>query len=213
MKKYEFTEFTELYRIRAMRDFDNVEANDLGGWIKKEENLSYNGKAWVSDNARVSGNARVYQNARISDNAVIFGNAWVSGNAHVSGNASVYGDAYVFDNAYVSGHVYISGNTCIFGNAQISGNVHISGKARIGKNAVITSTSDWFSVDNVGSRHDAVTFYKGTDGIYVCTGCFNDTLDKFIQAVKETHGDNHFAKEYLGLCSVARDKIRLLSTL
>lgn len=66
-KKYELTDEkietfgTTLYRIRALRDISafDVKAGDLGGFIKKEENLSHDG------NARVCGNARVYGDADI----------------------------------------------------------------------------------------------------------------------------------------------------
>ena len=65
VKKYELTSETKvflgktLYRIKALVQFGNVNAGDLGGWIEKEENLSQSGNAWVSGNARVSGNAEV----------------------------------------------------------------------------------------------------------------------------------------------------------
>ena len=81
MKKYEFTGEVKvkfgvtLKRIRALIDFGNVKKGELGGFIEKEENLSYAGDAWVSGNAWV------------------YGNAWVSGDAEVSGNAWVSGDA------------------------------------------------------------------------------------------------------------------------
>ena len=87
MKKYELTENTKthfdkkLFQIKALIDFADVKAGELGGWIEKEENLSHAGNAWVSGDALVYGNARVY------------GNAWVSGNARVYGDAQVYGDA------------------------------------------------------------------------------------------------------------------------
>lgn len=76
MKKYELTDETikigghTLYRIKALVDFGNVKAGDIGGRIEKEENLAQDG------NARVSGNAWVYGNARVS------GDAWVSCDAH-----------------------------------------------------------------------------------------------------------------------------------
>lgn len=63
MKKYELTEDTiqfcgkTLYRIKALRDFGDVEAGDLGGYIENENNLSQEDNAWVSGNAQVSGNA------------------------------------------------------------------------------------------------------------------------------------------------------------
>ena len=99
MKKYEFTGEVKvkfgvtLKRIRALIDFGNVKKGELGGFIEKEENLSYAGDAWVSGNAEVSGNARVYGNAWVSGDAEVSGNAWVSGDAEVSGNARVSGDA------------------------------------------------------------------------------------------------------------------------
>ena len=101
MKKYEFTGETkdfcgvELHRIRALKDFGDVAAGDLGGWIKGEENLSHDGRCWVY------GTARVYGDAQVS------GDAWVSDDARVSGNAQVSGDARVFGNAWVAGDAEI----------------------------------------------------------------------------------------------------------
>lgn len=76
----------KLFRIKALIEFGNVKAGDLGGYIEKEENLSHMGNAWVSGNAQVSGDARVSGNARVSGDAQVFGDARVSGNAQVSGN-------------------------------------------------------------------------------------------------------------------------------
>ena len=56
----------KLFRIKALIEFGNVKAGDLGGYIEKEENLSHMGNAWVSGNAQVSGDARVSGNARVS---------------------------------------------------------------------------------------------------------------------------------------------------
>lgn len=95
MKKYELTSETKvflgktLYRIKALVQFGNVNAGDLGGWIEKEENLSQYGNAWVY------GDARVYGNADVSGNAWVYGNAEVYGDAEVSGDARVYGNAEV----------------------------------------------------------------------------------------------------------------------
>ena len=69
MKKFELTTNTKmflgkkLFQIKALINFGDVEAGELGGYIEKEENLDYDGDAWVSGDARVSGNACVYGNA------------------------------------------------------------------------------------------------------------------------------------------------------
>ena len=81
-----------LCRIRALRDFGDVHAGDVGGYIECERNLSQDGDAWVYDDARVCGDA------------------WVSGNARVYGDARVYGNACVCDNARVSDNALVCGN-------------------------------------------------------------------------------------------------------
>ena len=57
--KYELTEETKqffditLHRIRAKKDFGDVKAGDLGGWIEKEDNLCIDGNAWVYGDADI----------------------------------------------------------------------------------------------------------------------------------------------------------------
>ena len=89
-KKYELTDETQewngrtLHQIRALADFGDVKAGDLGGWIEKEENLSHNDDAWVCVNAWVFGDAWVHGDAQV------FGDAWVHGDAQVYGNAEIF---------------------------------------------------------------------------------------------------------------------------
>ena len=111
MKKFELTtEFItnafgkKLFRIKALVEFGNVKAGELGGYVEKEGNVSQDNNAWVF------GNAWVYGNARVSGNAEVFGNARVSGNAKVLGNARVSGDALISGNARVSGNAEVSGD-------------------------------------------------------------------------------------------------------
>ena len=113
MKKYKITNESinfrgvKLFRIRALQDFRDVKAGDLGGYIEKEENLSQYDYCWVYGNARVYGNAMVYGNARVYGNAEVYDYTRVYGNAEVYGNARVYGNAEVYGNAdaYKDTHV------------------------------------------------------------------------------------------------------------
>jgi NDP-sugar pyrophosphorylase family protein len=160
-KKYILTNDTrvvrgkKLYRIKAIKNFDNVKKGSLGGYIEKEENLSHAGKCWiygdayvldnamVFDNAKVYDDACIYDNARIYDNAVIYGNAHIFGNVCVYNTSKVYGQAHIYDNiriydnAQVYGRATICGNTKIFDNAQVYGSAYIRGYARIFGNASI----------------------------------------------------------------------------
>ncbi len=136
MNKYELTNNTivfngeVLHQIKALVDFGSVHQGYLGGFIEKESNLSQEGNAWVSDNARVSGGARVSSNAWVSGNASVSDNARVSGYAMVSGDAEVYDNASVSDNARVSGDASIFGDASVFGDARVSDNAAVFGDAK-----------------------------------------------------------------------------------
>ena len=186
MKKFELTnEFianrfgTKLFRIRALVEFGDVEAGELGGYVEKESNLGHDDNAWVYGNARVYGDALVYDNARVYDNA------WVYGDAQVSGDALVYGNARVYDNAWV------------YGNAQVSGNARVCGDARVCGNG------DYAYAHGFGSVNRTTTFFRLKDGgVGVRCGCFYGTLAQFRDKIRETHGETKKAQEYLMLADL-----------
>ena len=143
-KKYEFTGVTKetwagpLHQIRAIRDFGNVKAGDIGGWIEKEENLSHDGDCWVYENAEVYGNAVVYGDARV------FRDAEVYGDAEVYENAEVYGNARVYENAEVYGDAVVYGDARVFGDAEVYGDARVFGDAEVCENAKVTTTVNTF---------------------------------------------------------------------
>ena len=106
MKKFELTsDFVtflgkKLFRIRALIEFGDVKAGELGGYVEKEENLAQDGDAWVYGDAQVYGDAWVYGDAQVYGNARVCGDAQVYGDAQVCGDAWVCGDA---DYAYAHG--------------------------------------------------------------------------------------------------------------
>ncbi|GAA5098072.1 hypothetical protein [Bartonella acomydis] len=127
-----------LYRIKALKDFADVKAGDLGGFIEKESNLSHDGNCWVGDNAYVLKPGRVFQNARV------FGNAGVGG--FVYGNAKIYDFAKIFTKA----HVY--DNARVYENARIANNVHVCENAHIHGIAVIR--------ENIGGSTEVKTYIE-----------------------------------------------------
>ena len=221
-KKYELTSETietdegiTLYRIKALKDFGNVNKGDLGGFIESEDNLSQEGITWVYDNARVfgdakvsgnawvyndaqvSGDAKVFRNARVYENAQVSGNACVYENAQVFGNARVYGNAVVFGTVLVYGNAQVSGDVQLYGNAQLCGNAQVSGDACIYGNAKVTSVDDYSTISNFGTQYRTTTFFRCEDGeIRVSCGCFYGTIPEFKNQVKGTR-EGKIAKEYL----------------
>ena len=204
MKKYELTEETTnifgktLHRIRATRDFSNVHAGDLGGFIENELNLSHDRDTWVYGNAWVYGEARVY------------GNAWAYGEARVSGNALVSGDARVGGKALVGGDARVGGNALVSGDAWVGGNALVSGNALVYGNALVKGTRDIYWISCIGSRDGTTTFFRNANnGISVSCGCFYGTIDEFAAAVTKTHGDNEHAQAYRHAIEIAKLRIKL----
>lgn len=216
MKKYELTEETinvfgkTLHRIRATRDFSNVHAGDLGGFIENELNLSHDRDTWVYGNAWAYGEARVYGNALVGGDARVGGNALVSGDARVGGNASVSGDARVEGKALVGGDARVEGNALVSGNARVGGNALVSGNARVYGEARVKGPRDIYWISCIGSRDGTTTFFRNANnGISVSCGCFYGTIDEFAAAVTKTHGDNEHAQAYRHAIEIAKLRIKL----
>ena len=210
MKKFELTsEFitnifgTKLFRIKALIEFGNVKAGELGGFVEKEENLSQDGNAWVYDSARVYDNARVYGDARVYGNACVCGDARVYSNACVCGNARVCDNARVYGNAWVYGNACVCGDAWVYDNARVYSNACVCGNARVCGDACVYGDAGYATVHGFGSEYRTTTFFKTKAGdIGVKCGCFYGNLSEFRKKVVETHGETKKAKEYLMLADL-----------
>ncbi len=73
--------------IKALKDFADIKAGTLGGFIEKEDNLSHECNCWDYDEALVFKNGHVYENARVYGNAKVWGKAY--GNAKLNSQSKV----------------------------------------------------------------------------------------------------------------------------
>ena len=190
-KKYELSNETieidgiTLHRIKALKDFSDVKAGDLGGWVEKEDNLSQMGDAWVYDNAEVFGNAKVhgdaeiYRNAKVFGNAKIYDNAEVFGNAEIYGNAVISGNAKVFDNAQVYGDAIVYDNARVFGNARVCQGASVCGNAMVCGDAMVRCGADYIIFKNFWSSGRFFTWTRSNNMWKV--GCFYGTGKELIE--------------------------------
>ena len=203
-KKYELSNITiefngvTLYRIKALKDFSDVKAGDLGGWVEKEDNLSQSGDAWIGGDAKVYGNAvvcdnaKVFGKAKVHDNAFVRDNAWVYDNAQVYGRAKVFGNAVVFVNAEVYDHADVYCHAMAFGNAEICGNAGVCGYAEICGDAVVKNNEDYIVFKNFWSSGRHFTWTRSNNMLKV--GCFYGTGKELIgKAYKDSEKS---VKEY-----------------
>lgn len=88
---------------------------------------------------------------------------------------------------------WVFGDAWVYGNAWVSDDAQVSGDA------------DYICLKGFGSRNRSTTMFRTKNGdIAVSCGCFGGTLEEFENKVKETHGDNKFAREYLALVDAAK---------
>jgi hypothetical protein len=64
-------------------------------------------------------------------------------------------------------------------------------------------------ISPIGSRGDFLTAYITDNGIFLKTGCFFGTVEKFKSAIKETHGEKKHAEEYLAAIALIETHARI----
>ena len=215
MAKYELTDETKeidgrtLYRIRALCDFNDVKAGDLGGFVENEDNLSHEGNCWVYDDACVYYHALVSENAKLQNSASSCGHAVVCNNAVLKDNASANCDAWITDNATVGGSAIVKSASEIGDNAVVGGDAIISNDAVICGNAVVCSNAGYIVVKGLGSEYRTTTAFRAADGlVYIKCGCYLGTFPEFCERVGEVHGNNEFALEYLNFANMVSSHFR-----
>jgi len=169
-KKYELINYnpkTKLYQIRALRDFADVKAGDIGGFVSGEHNLSHDGDCWIYDNGhvfgdgRVSGNGRVSNNGRVYDNGHVFGDGRVSGNGSVYDNGHVFGDGHVYGNGRVSGNGSVYDNGHVFGDGRVFGNGHVYDNGRVAEKQHVRFGE--LTVDITDNQNKAISVFVQTN--------------------------------------------------
>ena len=172
-----------LYRVKALKDFNDVKKGDIGGYIQSENNLSQLGDCWIYDNAIVCGNARVCDDAIVRDDARVFANAQIYGYAKVCDNAQIYGNAYLHDNVKVCGDAKVNGNAKVNINAEVNGNARIWGNAEVSGDAIISSDKDYIVFKNWWSSGRYFTWTRSNNMWKV--GCFYGTGEQLINKAFE----------------------------
>lgn len=125
-------------------------------------------------------------------------------------NLSQKGICWIYDNAWVHGNAKVYDSAKVYGNAEVGDNAWVCGNAKVYDSAKISKTTDVLCVSPIGSRNDVTTFFKTKDNnICVKCGCFTGTIDDFLEAVNETHGENKHAEAYKLACELARVQIVL----
>lgn len=204
MKKYELTsEIKEvvlgrmLFRIKALKDFGDVKAGDLGGFVEKESNLEQTSDAWVYDDAMVYGDGWVAGKATVRDNAVVCEEATVCEEAVVRGNAIVCGRAAVCGKAVVCEEAVVREEAVVYEEAVVCGDARVRYEMRVFADAKISCNDDYILVKDPTTTSLIAFFKNNTEKIYVSdSGWYTWTLSDFRKQAAEYSVLADFAENY-----------------
>ena len=102
------------------------------------------------------------------------------------------------------------GKAWVCGDAEVCGDAKVWGNANVCGNAEVFLASHVLVMGSVGSRNDFTTFFRDKDNeITVKCGCFLGKIDKFLEKVTQTHGNNKYALVYRAAVEVAKLQIEL----
>ena len=91
------------------------------------------------------------------------------------------------------------GNAWVWGNAEVCGDAEVWGQ------------SHYMTLGPIGSRCGFTTFFRSKNlEIGVSCGCFRGNIEAFAEKVKETHGENEYAKRYMAAIELAKACIDLM---
>ncbi len=76
MNKYDLTTNTKivdgftLYQIKALRDFGNVKAGHMGGWIDDTSTLDHETDSWIDETSKVFAGSSVKAGSTVSNQII-----------------------------------------------------------------------------------------------------------------------------------------------
>ena len=102
------------------------------------------------------------------------------------------------------------GKAWVCGDAEVCDDANVWGNAKVCGDAEVFLASHVLVMGSVGSRNDFTTFFRDKDNeITVKCGCFLGKIDKFLEKVTQTHGNNKYALVYRAAVEVAKLQIEL----
>lgn len=122
---------TPLYRIKALKDFSDVKAGDIGGFVHSEDNLSQEGDCWIYNNAAVYHHARIEEDAKVRNEATVIGDSIIRGKSDIGRNALVEKKSIVEGTITIRGSVRVTSFAYLHGIGTLDGLEVYTGKITV----------------------------------------------------------------------------------
>lgn len=144
-----------LKRIKALQDFSDVKAGDVGGWVESDSNLSQHGNCWIYDESEV------HSGSVVSGNAIVKNGSKAKRGCHISGD-SIVSSSIIASQVEIKDHVVVE-NSVVMGKVTLCEDVLVtrstirSEQSRINLGGGMIIANQNMDVDN------AVPFFDSDD--------------------------------------------------
>ena len=187
MKKYELIEESktifkgrEVFRVKALKDFSDIKAGDIGGWVCSYNNLSQECDCWIYDDAKCLDDAKVYDNAKMFDNAIMYDNSKMFNKAKMFDNSIMCNNSVMYNNTRMLDNAIIYDNSIMYDNSRIAGNARMYDNAKMYGNSIMYDNSRMYDTSKtVGNSR--MYDYAILDKDKLLCGSINKSYKKIFQ--------------------------------
>ncbi len=132
-QEHQLPDGRKVHRIKALRDFGNVKAGTIGGFVEADDNLSHSGNCWISGDAMALGRSRITRDAQLRDRARLEDRACITGRSVVRDDARLRDFVFVYDNAVIGAQSVLAEVVTVRDNAIVlcRNRFSVSGKSRV----------------------------------------------------------------------------------
>ena len=137
-----------LHRIRALKNFGDVEAGNIGGHVETEDNLSHDGNCWIYNEAMCMDNARVCDNAKMYNRSCMYNNSKMFGNSIMYDYSRMYDNAMMYDNSKMYSNSIMYDDSTMYGNSEMRDYSRMCDDSTVYGNAVLKNNDKLYGKIN-----------------------------------------------------------------
>ena len=225
-KKFELSNITmeykgrTLYRIKATKDFSDVNKGDLGGWVQYEENLSQQGNCWLYDDSKCMDESRVTDNSIMRDFTEMYNCSKMHDYSKMydyskmHNYSKMYSDSIIYDYSKMYDHARMFADSAMFGASEMHDYSEMHGSSRMHGSMLKDKEKlhgELFSIvekfiDIVNPKGRMITGVLKNGEILYNVGCQEEiTKEEFIDRIYYEDGgieENPHRKEYIKIINM-----------
>ena len=154
---------------------------------------------------------QIHPTATIGEGVYIGARVYIGEGASIGERATIGEGASIREGASIGEGASIRECATICERATIGEGVYIGERATILEEVQLLSQYDCVTIGGLGSREATLTAYRNKKTIFINTGCFAGSLNRFLARVAQTHRGNEHERQYRMAVAYIKTRFATLS--